>query len=151
MKSTLENGATVQGEFGFLAEDAKGLALAHLVGGTELTKGGISIRCERPVWIAGITAVDYNARALSLDADLPAGLLDNAVALIGSAQHRETWNLASVAGHKAVTQKRIVYYQSAVESVHPETGLVTTEREPDVYGPDTDYTKGTRLTNESGD
>jgi len=147
--SKIEGGATVRGEFGFLSDN--GLAMAHLVGGTELTKGGFSIRCERAVYTAGIEKVDYDARALTLDTDLPAVILDTAVALIGNAEHREAWNLASVAGRKATVRKRICYYQSVVESVDLQNGFVATEREPDVYGPDTDYTKGTRLANETGD
>ena len=148
---TIEGGVKVAGEFAFLSEDDKGLAAAHLVGGTELTKGGISIRCDRTAYTATIQSVDYASREMTLDADLPAELLNDAVALISNAEHREAWNLESAGGRKARVQKRIVYYQSAVESVDARTGLVATEREPDVYGPDTEYTNGTRLANEAGD
>jgi hypothetical protein len=147
---TVEGGVKVCGEFGFISEDANGLASAHLVGGTELTKGDISIRCDKPAYTVGIEKVDYDNRDLALSADLPAGILDKAVALIGNPEHQEAWNLESASGRKAKVQKRISYYQSVVETVDAKNGLVATEREPDVYGPDTAYTKGTRLGNENG-
>jgi hypothetical protein len=125
--------------------------MAHLVGGTEMSKGDISVKCERPAYRSEIERVNYDARELALKDELPGKILDNAVALIRTPHNQDAWNLESVAGKKAIVQKRISYYQSVVESVNATTGMIATERELDAFGADTEISKGTILSNESGD
>ncbi len=149
MHST-DNGLTAAAEFAFVSEDAAGLRMAHLVGGTELVKDGLVIRTERDAYRSVIDAVNYDERELVLRDAFPEKILDAEVALISTPYNQDTWNLESVAGNRMTVQKRIEYYQSVVEDVAGEIGMVSTTREPDIYGTDTEAMIGTVIANEAG-
>ena len=147
----LEDGTAVTGEFGFISEDAKGLCSAHLAGGTKLSRGGISITCDRPAYESRIESVDYAKRIITLSEALPAKILDGQMALIGNDQRSESFQLGKVDGKKAEVLRTPCYYQSKVVSVDSGKKLVETELEPMVYGCDTRYCNGTTVSNEAHD
>jgi hypothetical protein len=88
---------------------------------------------------------------LTLKSDFPKKILDNAVALIRTQHNQDAWNLETVDGKKVVVQKRISFYQSVVEEVNGKTGMISTEREPDIYGADTESAMGGVIASEAGE
>jgi hypothetical protein len=147
----IEDGTAATGEFGFISEDDKGLCSAHIVGGTKLSRGGISITCDRPAYEAKIESVNYDKRTLTLSETLPAKILDGQQALIGNDQNRESFQLGKVDGKNAEVVRTPRYYQSKIVSVDKDRKLVETELEPMVYGCDTQYCNGTTVSNEAQD
>lgn len=145
----LENGARAAGEFGYISQDADGLRMMHLVGGTELSLGGIGVRVERAAWQATIEAVDYPNHLLTLSNDVPEKLLDGAIALLGNDLHWSEFELSRAGGRNATVVRTPRYYQSSIEMVDEANGLITTELEPMVYGSDTMHTHGTTIANEA--
>jgi len=146
---TLEDGTRVAGEFAFVSEDADGLRLLHLVGGTQLLRGDVAVRCEKPAHEARVEAVDYPRHRLTLSADMPALLLDGQVALLGNERHWTEFQLGQVGGRTAAVVRTPRYYQSPITFVESEKRLVATELEPMVYGADTKHCDGTTVTNEA--
>ncbi len=147
----LEDGTQVAAEFGFLSEDADGLRMLHLVGGTRLARGGVSVRCDRAAWEARIETVDYPKLSMTLSADLPPKLLDGQLGLFGNDLHLAEFQLATVGGRRASVVRTPKYYQSDIEAIDEAKGQVLTELEPSVYGCDPLFCNGTTVGNDRGD
>ena len=148
-------GARFAGRFGYCSTDAKGFRMAHLVGGTELAAGGVSIRAERAAYVGRIATVDYANRSLRLDQPLPSRLLGGAWAGIDNGAMVHNFRLESVTpaagGCRVTHEKTARYYQSTVLNADAAAGAVECEIEPVVFGADTRYCDGTTVSNESGD
>ncbi len=147
----VEGGLRVNGEYALLSEDAQGLRLLHLVGGTEIERDDIRVSAERGVHTARITAADWRNHGLTLSDPMPEGLLDGALARIGNERHWSAFELDRVSGTNARVLRTPRYYQSNIEFVDAENRLVATELEPMVYGSDTRHADGTTVTNEDHD
>jgi len=63
------------GQLSFISRDADGLRLLHLVGGTELVLGDVSVHADRAVYQAAIRSVDYVRRTVVLRQSFPEPLL----------------------------------------------------------------------------
>ena len=147
----IEDGTQVAGEFGFVSEDAAGLRMLHLVGGTKLTRGDIGVTCDRAAYSARIETVDYLHRSLTLSAEFPARLLDRQLGLFGNDRHWAEFQLDKVADRNASVVYTPKYYQSKIEFVDEAKSQVTTELEPAVYGCDPQFCNGTTVSNDRGD
>jgi len=145
----VEDGARIAGEFAFLSRDADGLRALHLVGGTELTRDGIGVRCPTPAHQGVIQSVNYLERSLTLSTELPALLLDGQVALLGNERHWAEFEIEKAAGRQARLVRTPRFYQSPIEFVAPAQRLVATELEPLVYGADKNHCDGVTVANES--
>ena len=151
IRHTLSDGTTVAGEFGFISRDEKGPRIMHLVGGTHLAQGKASICCSKPAFETSIHGVDYVRRSLTLTEALPAKLPDGQVTLIGNDFHRDAFEMTTASGKHAKFVRTPRYYQSKIDGIDASRRLIFTELEPAVYGCDTDFIKGTTVTNEAHD
>jgi hypothetical protein len=147
--------ARVAGRFGYVSTDDKGFRMAHLVGGTELTADGVSIRAERAGYSGRVTGVDYAARSLQLDRPLPARLLGGAWVGIDNGVTVHNFRIEAVApgagGARVTHEKTARYYQSTVLNLDRAASAVECEIEPVVFGADTRHCNGTTVSNEAGD
>ena len=147
----LEDGTQIAGEFGFVSDDADGLRMLHLVGGTKLVHAEIGVTCDRATYSARIEAVDYLHRTLTLSEAFPARLLDRQMGLFGNDRHWVEFQLDKVAGRNASVVYTPKYYQSKIEFIDESKSQVTTELEPAVYGCDPQFCNGTTVSNDRGD
>jgi hypothetical protein len=147
----------VSGKFAFLSRDAKGLRLAHLVGGTELAADDITITTARREYTARIGAVRYADRTVEVDAALPARLLKGAVVGFGAEgtgglQHAFRLERLETAGKgtRLVHEKTALFYRSKVLDVDETGGTVEAEIEPSIFGADTRFCERVTVTDEGG-
>jgi hypothetical protein len=68
---TTAGGVTVQGEFGLVSFDAKGVQQAVLAGGTRLEAKGMTLTTEKAAYEGTIKSIDYFKRTATLSQPLP--------------------------------------------------------------------------------
>lgn len=147
---TVENGARASGDLAFVSRDAQGVRLAHLVGGRELDCGNLSIRLPRAEYRARIAAVDYAAQRVTLDAALPAGLLDHEMLTLGNPRHQAVFEAVEAKGTSVALKRTSLTYQGGVELVDAQGGFAQLDLAPYLHSYHRDYYEGMTVVNESG-
>ncbi len=117
----------VAGEHAFVAQDAQGIRILSLTGGTLLKVGQFEIHASTREYTGTITAVDYLTRQLKLDAPLP-GAAAGSIVEIGNADRTTSYTLAAAvpSGKNATLtlMEGADYYRSEITQVDEQTGFV---------------------------
>lgn len=138
------------GRFAMVSRDAKGIRLAHLVGGTRLECAGLKIVADRAGYAATITAVDYPRREFTLDQPLPARILNGEEFLTGAPQHPQVWKSVKVEGHTVSHALSAILYQSEILSVDAAAGDIICSMNPNMLLADPHYYDGVTAVAEAG-
>lgn len=140
---------TMNGQFGFLSYDAKGLRLAHLVGGTVLADGKFRIEAGHAGYKTTIKAVDYVNNRFTLSESFPSGKLNGQELLIGS-NHPQVWKTVKVDGDQVTLAMNAIAYQSQVLAVDEGAGEIVCQMNPNMLMADPHWYDGTTAFDESG-
>lgn len=131
----IEGNVTVAGRFAYLSRDDDGLRMAHLVGGSRLLADDIRITTGEREYTGDILEVDYRARNMVVDADLPIGLLDGQQMHIFNDDHHTAFEIVSVS--KDDNGRTIIEWdgdatmlQSRVDNIDEENGVVWVQMRP---------------------
>lgn len=145
----------VAGKFAIVSRDASGFRLAHLVGGTTLECGDISITTPRHEYRTRLTATRYNHRQFDTETVLPPRLLKGAWVGIGAnapGALRHAFKLESLTpagkGTRVTHEKTALYYRSTIVNLDTAAGTIESEIEPGVFGCDVHFIDSTTLANE---
>jgi len=142
--------AMLTGSFGIISRDARGLRLAHLVGGTRLSDGGVTITAAHAGYTARIAAVDYRRNRIVLDRPLPANVRAGEELLINAPQHPQVWKTAEVDGERVGLALNAALYQSEILSVDEKRREVICSMNPNLLLADPHYYDGVTATDETG-
>jgi hypothetical protein len=134
--------ATMSGRFGLVSRDAKGLRLAHLVGGTMLAEGDLAIAAEAAGFERKITAVDYAKRTVTLDKPLPPEVVAGQEFLIGAPVHPQVWRATAVNGATLTLHYSPLLYQAEILNIDEKAGEVVCAMNPNMLLADPAYYDG---------
>jgi|GEM_PF-506988 len=81
--------AKVAARFAYISRDKDGIRCINVVEGSGVKLPGLEVIVDTPAYTAGITAVDYLARRVTLDQQLPADMIVGEVFEVGN-EHRKT-------------------------------------------------------------
>jgi hypothetical protein len=141
---------TLAGRFGYVSRDAKGLRLAHLVAGTSLAEGDLSIKAAAAGFTHKIVAVDYPNRKVTLDKALPKEVAAGQEFLIGAPVHPQVWKATGVAGAEVTLQHSPVLYQAEILTVDGAAGELVCSMNPNMLIADPHYYDGVTAVDETG-
>ena len=146
--------ANVKARFAYVSRDADGVRMIHLVGGTRLNQGGLSLSVPFASYRAGIAQVDYGAREISLDKALPEALLAGERATLGNEEHRSDYDMT--AGERRNGRSVLRWNKSASTSLNvvigqsAEEGYVVPEEQPSLFDYHPAYYNGMTAVSETG-
>jgi len=86
---------SVTGRFAHVSTDERGLRLAHLVEGTQLTTPWGTLRAPTPALKGKVAAVNYWQRAVTIDAPWPVDKLIGEQVEIGNSRHRTSYTVTA--------------------------------------------------------
>jgi hypothetical protein len=147
--AVVSNGARACGKLAFVSRDAHGLRLLHLVGGRELSLGGVSVQVERETHASRIRSVDYAGRTVTLEDPLPGEVLAGEVLTVGNGSRRVTCRVESTSGNSLVMARTASAYRGGVETV-TDAGNAVLDVEPYLHGYHPGAYEGMTAVNESG-
>ena len=139
------------GRFAHVSHDARGLRLAHLVGGRSLVHADVEIQAQADRFEARIKSVDYLSRQITLDQPLPKTVKAGHELLINAPEHPQVWRIQKVEGAAVTLAHSPVLYQSEIMSVNGEDGSVVCAMNPSLLLADPRFYDGVTAANESMD
>jgi len=133
-----------------VSTDAAGVRLVHLVGGTQLTVGEVSVTTVKAEHMSAVSQATYAKRVVTLSQPLPAQLLDGEMLTIGNATHRTAFHTLSVSGSKVQLERSSKTYAAGVESVNVAAGYAVLDLAPYLVSYHPGYYNGMTAVNEKG-
>ena len=119
---------TATAGFAVVSTDDRGLRLAAMTEGTELTTQSGTLRMAKPAWSAKVTRVDYWDRRVFLDADWSDALLPGEQIEFGNDKHRTTYTVVSASREGGATvlslDKALDLSYAHVAALDPAKGTV---------------------------
>ena len=143
--------AKMTGHFAHVSHDAKGLRLAHLVGGRSLVHADVEIQAEADRIETRIKSIDYLSRRITLDQPLPETVKAGHELLLNAPDHPQVWRIEKVEGATVTLTHSPVLYQSEIMSVNEEDGSVMCAMNPSLLMADPRFYDGVTAANESLD
>ena len=150
-------GVRVKGEFASVTTREGEMVRMSLVGGESLESDGFSIRPALPHYRARVTTIDIARNAVTVDAALPAGLLDGENFLLrrSGMDHNANYIVTAVEPGENSSSLRlrgdIRVYQSAITHTVEERGEVAVDLPLVLTETDDTYYEGLTMLNESGE
>lgn len=137
------------GHYAYVSHDAKGLRMAHLVGGSSLVHDDVEILATGGQFVARIKSVDYLRRQITLDKPPPKTVKAGHELLINAPEHPQPWRIEKVEGATVTLAYSPVLYQSEITSINEEVGTLVCAMNPGLLLADPDYYNGVTAVNES--
>ncbi len=150
-ETRLPGGVRVKGQFAYLARRDGRVLHAALVGGESLETDGLALKPETARYTRTVVSLDAAANAVTLDRDLPAGLLEGESFLVGRrAEHNASYLPQKVDGRLVTMRGAMTLYQTAVDHLDTESGRITPNLPPVLLETTSTFYDNLPMVNEAG-
>lgn len=150
-EATLPGGVRVQGQFAYLSRRDGQVRHAALVGGGILEAGGLTLKPESPRYTRKVASVDVAANTITLDRELPSGVLEGESFLVArQAEHNASYIPKKIEGKRVTMRGAMTLYQTAVDYLDEATGRMTPNLPPVMLETTDTFYNNLPMVNEAG-